>query len=72
MTTIDCEIYLAMNEDGDWIVTDEETEALNVLSDARGGSLARVVKVTVKMTPPVMAEATVTVPDDVGTVEAAS
>jgi hypothetical protein len=67
---IDCEIYLAMNEDGGWIVTNDEGDALTQLSENEGGYLARVVKVTVKMTPPKMTEATVTVGADAGKVAA--
>jgi hypothetical protein len=66
---INCEIYLAMNEDGGWIVTNDEGEALSALAENEGGWLARVVKVTVKMAPPVMAEATVDVPDEAGKTE---
>jgi hypothetical protein len=61
-----CEIYIAMNEDGGWVVTNDESEALSKLGEDEGGSLARVVKVTVKMAPPVMFEATVDVPDEAG------
>jgi hypothetical protein len=63
---IDCEIYIAMNEDGGWIVCTDESEALTQLGEQEGGYTARVVKVTVKMTPPKMAEATVTVTDEAG------
>jgi hypothetical protein len=67
---IDCEIYLAMNEDGGWIVTNDESDALTQLSENEGGYQARVVKVTVKMTPPKMTEATVTAGADAGKVAA--
>jgi hypothetical protein len=67
---IDCEIWLAMNEDGDWIVATDESEALTKLGEDCGGYQARVVKITVKMTPPAMPETTVTIGDDVGTVVA--
>lgn len=64
-----CELWIAMNEDGDWIVTTEESDALSDLIENQGGYYARVVKVIVRMTPPVVPETTVDVPDDVGTVE---
>lgn len=63
---IDVELYLAMNEDGDWIVTADETEALSKLGEDCGGYQGRVVKVTVKMRPPVMTEASITVADEAG------
>jgi hypothetical protein len=61
-----CEIYLAMNEDGDWIVETDESDALSKLADDVGGYHGRVVKIIVKMSPPVMTEAEVTVPDEAG------
>jgi hypothetical protein len=61
-----CEIFLAMNEDGDWIVTDEESAALEKLAEDQGGYHARVIKVVIKMSPPAMTEATVDVPDEAG------
>jgi hypothetical protein len=67
--SVDCEVYLAMNEDGDWIVTAEIDEAIQLLADHAGGYHARVVKVTVKMSAPVMTEATVEIPDEAGTTE---
>lgn len=68
-----CEIYVAMNEDGDWVVCSDESEALGKLAEDCGGYHARVVKITIRMSPPVMAEAAVDVPDDAGTkVEIAS
>lgn len=66
-TKIDCELYVAMNEDGDWIVTSDESEALTKLTEDEGGYQCRIVKITVKMTPPAMTEATVDVPDEAGT-----
>ena len=65
-TKIDCEIFIAMNEDGDWVVTNEESEVLDILSENVGGGLARVVKVTVKMAPPVMPQAIVDIPNEAG------
>jgi hypothetical protein len=68
MSQVTCEIFLAMNEDGDWIVETDESEALSKLAEDAGGYQARVIKITVKMSPPVMAEAEVTIPDDDGKV----
>jgi hypothetical protein len=61
-----CEIFIAINQDGDWIVTDDETSALETLSLEQGGHHARVVKVKVKVSPPVMAEAEIVIPDEAG------
>lgn len=68
-TLVECEIYVAMNEDGDWIVTSEIDEAINTLGEHAGGYQVRIVKVIVKMSPPVMTEATVEIPDEAGNTE---
>jgi hypothetical protein len=65
MSKVTCEIFLAMNEDGDWIVETDESEALSKLAEDQGGYHARVVKIAVKMTPPMMTAASVDVPDEV-------
>jgi hypothetical protein len=63
---VECEIFVAMNEESDWVVVAEESEALEKLANEAGGYQARVVKVTVKMSPPAMSEASVEVPDEAG------
>lgn len=63
---IECEIYLAMNEDGGWIVTEDEADALNELGAQQGNNIGRVVKLVVKMTPPQAQEIIVQVPDTAG------
>lgn len=68
--TKECEIFIAMNEEGDWIVTTEESEALSDLAENQGGYHGRVVKVIVRMAPPAMPETAVDIPDDAGTVSA--
>lgn len=63
---IACEIFIAMNEDGGYVVTTDESEALERLAENEGGYHARVVKLTVKMTAPQMTEAEVEVPNEAG------
>jgi hypothetical protein len=63
---ITCEIFLAVNEDGDWIVANDESEALQKLGEDAGGYQARVVKVIVKVAPPVMTEVAIEVADEAG------
>jgi hypothetical protein len=60
------EIFIAMNEDGSWVAATDESDALAKLAEDEGGYHARVVKITVKMAPPKMAEAAVDVPDEAG------
>lgn len=64
---IDVELFVAMNEEGDWVVVTDESQALTELGEQQGGYHARVVKVTVKMRPPVMTETAIEVPDEAGT-----
>jgi hypothetical protein len=64
---VTCELFVALNEDGDWVVTDDESTALEKLAEDQGGYHARVVKVVVRVAPPVMAEASIDVPDEAGT-----
>lgn len=60
------EVFIAMNEDGDYVVVADESDALTKLGEDVGGYQGRVVKITVKMMPPKLTEAEVTVPDDAG------
>lgn len=66
---VECEIYLAMNEDGGWIVTADDSEASEKLAEDEGGYACKIVKVTVKMTPPVIEEVAVEVPEGAGKTE---
>jgi hypothetical protein len=67
MTKKTCEMWIAMMEDGDWVVATDESEALSKLAEDVGGYTARVVKVTVKMAPPIIPEVEVEVPEEAGT-----
>jgi hypothetical protein len=63
---IECELWIAMNEDGGWAVVTDESDALSTLADEQGGDFARVVKFKILMTPPQVPEVSVTVPDETG------
>jgi hypothetical protein len=45
-------VYIAMNEDADYEVGANEDEATERLNDNVGGRLGRVVRITVRMSPP--------------------
>ena len=60
------EIWIAMNEDGDYVVVKDESEALEQLINDCGGYHCRIVKLAVTMAPPRATEATVDVPDEAG------
>ena len=64
------EIFIAMNEDGGYVVSKDESDVLELLTENEGGWRARVVKLNVKMTPPQLDEVNVVVPDEAGKVEA--
>jgi hypothetical protein len=59
------EVFLVMNEDGETAVSfDGFVEAKESLDENYGGYAVRSVKLVVTMKPPVVAEVTVTVPDE--------
>ena len=58
---VNVELFIAMNEDGDWVVNSEESEVLTQLGEECGGYQACIIKLTVKMTPPRMSEVDVAV-----------
>lgn len=67
---VECEIWIAMNEEGDWVVvTDGASEAHEKLNEDVGGNSCRVARVVVRMRPPVDPDdesaAEVEVPDEV-------
>jgi hypothetical protein len=60
-------IYVAMNEDGDHEVGTTEDEATERLSDNVGGRLGRVIRLTIRMSPPKVEDAgEVAVADTIG------
>ena len=61
-TTI--ELFLAINEDGGWIVCKDESDALNDLAEQEGGYAARVVKLNVSVSLPTITETDVDVADE--------
>jgi hypothetical protein len=65
------ELYIAMDEDGNYEVASEASDASERLLEAGyGNNMVRVVKINVTMEPPTEIEASVTVPNDAGKVEA--
>ncbi len=72
---IECEIWIAMNEDGGYVVVTDEGDALSELGSCEGGYHARVVKLVVKMSPPKPQQINIDVPETAGetaTIEVAS
>lgn len=61
MTKHTVELWVAMNEDGYWVVTTEESDTLTELADQHGSNAARVVKLVVTMSAPEVTEVSVSV-----------
>jgi hypothetical protein len=70
MTSI--EVWIVMNEDGDYEVGKDEDDAVERFEDDVGGSFRRVVKINVTMGPPEPQVANVTVPGEAGTIKVTS
>jgi hypothetical protein len=67
------EVWIAMNEDGDYVVGTDENEASERFDEQIGGFARRVAKLNVKMAPPVIEEIEVDIPDTAGeTIEVAA
>ena len=65
------EIFVAMNEDGDYDVATTQEDASERLTDNFACQMIRIVKLSGLMSPPKIAEADVDIPDDTGeTIEA--
>jgi hypothetical protein len=65
---VKCELWVAINEDGDYVVSNADgAEALSDLLENWGGNAARVVKLTALIRPPVVEDtAEIDVADDAG------
>lgn len=66
---IPCQLWIAMNECGDWIVSAEsDSDAAERLVEEQGGAQCRVARIEIRMRPPVDCEkndpASIEVPDD--------
>jgi hypothetical protein len=57
----ECKFYLAIDENGDWAVSDD----VDIAMDNRVGAV-RCIKFTAHVTPPAVEELTVDVPDTAG------
>ena len=62
------EVFIAMNEDGDYEVGTEAELARDLLSENAGGYACRIVKLVVQMSPPAYEEpaAAITIADTAG------
>lgn len=70
---ITCELFLCINEDGNWTVGTDAGDTAEELADGYGCVCIRTVKLIARIAPPDTEEAKVDIPDDVGsTVEASA
>jgi hypothetical protein len=64
MTSI--EVWIAMNEDGDYEVAKDEDDVVDLWNENVGGLSRRLVKLKITMSAPVITEADVNVPEEAG------
>jgi hypothetical protein len=64
MTSI--EVWIAMNEDGDYEVAKDEDDVVDLWNENVGGLSRRLVKLRVTTSAPVVTEADVNVPEEAG------
>jgi len=64
MTSI--EVWIAMNEDGDYEVAKDEDDVVDLWNENVGGLSRRLVKLKVTMSAPVITDADVNVPEEAG------
>jgi hypothetical protein len=63
------EIYVALNEEGEYAVDTDEEGASTRLMENSGRFRCRIIKINAKIAPPVLIEADVDVPDEAGKTE---
>jgi hypothetical protein len=63
MTKVRVEIYVAMNEDGDAYIADDAAAAAEGLADNYGGICCQVTHIIAKISPPIVADAMIDIPD---------
>jgi hypothetical protein len=59
------EVWIAMNETGDYVVAKDEDEAVDLFNEECGG-IGRMIRLKVMMSPPEVTEIDIEVPDDAG------
>jgi len=64
MTSI--EVWIAMNEDGDYEVAKDEDDVVDLWNENVGGLSRRLVRLRVTMSAPAVTEADVNVPEEAG------
>jgi hypothetical protein len=63
------EIYVAMNESGEYAIDTDEEGASTRLMENSGGFRCRIIKINAKIAPPTLIEADLDVPDEAGKTE---
>jgi hypothetical protein len=64
MARYEIEVFVAMNEDGDYEVGIDQNDAVERLDKNVGGEMRRIAKLTVYMAAPTAAKTDVVVPDE--------
>jgi hypothetical protein len=66
MSNAPIEVWIAMNEDGEYVVAKDEDDAVDLFNDECGGISRRMIRLRVTMAPPEVAEIDVDVPHEAG------
>ena len=66
---IEIEYFLAIDEEGNTEIDTDATDAAARLAENWGGSVCRIIKLKMKVAPPVIEEAEIDIPDHAGTTE---
>jgi hypothetical protein len=59
------EVWIAMNEDGDYVVAKDKDDAVDLFNEECGG-ICRMIRLRVTMAPPEVAEIDLDVPNEAG------
>jgi tRNA(Ser,Leu) C12 N-acetylase TAN1 len=70
MATDVCEVFLAINEGGDWVVGTDTESVSESLANEYGAEISRIVAIRVHLNRPTVVVADVEVPDDLTIVAA--
>lgn len=63
---IKCEIMVAVNDDGHFVVCKDDTDVVELMNDEYGGCAIRVLKLNVHVTPPTPIEVNVNIAAEAG------
>ena len=63
---VECEIWIAINEDGAWVTGEDVDSTVEKLMSEYTSFAIRTVKITAKITPPTIIKTELDIPDEAG------